>query len=129
MILLIWVFRSPRRWRQTAAFAKKRTIYFLIRSGRRLTDVEPRLSSRISIPIQNTLEYSRLLVSGVCRMGEIHEHRGGDHGSAPYTCARVPIRSGSARLLWCFESHGRNRLHNRCKHSRICKNTVKLKGK
>ena len=59
--------------------------------------IQPGLCSRISIPIQNAFEYSHLLVSGA--------HRGGDHASAPETCA-------SACLLWRFESHARNRLHN-----------------
>jgi len=59
--------------------------------------LKPGLCSRISIPIQNAFEYSHLLVSGA--------HRGGDHASAPETCA-------SACLLWRFESHARNRLHN-----------------
>ena len=51
----------------------------------------------ISIAIQNACEYSCLLVSGA--------HRGDDHASAPETCA-------STRLLWRFESHGRNQSHD-----------------
>ena len=51
----------------------------------------------LSIPIQNPCDFAHLLVSSA--------HRNNDYGCALETCA-------STRILWAFESHARNALHN-----------------
>jgi hypothetical protein len=58
----------------------------------------------LSIPIQNPFEFGHPANSGQALLVS-NAHRNDDYACALETCA-------STRILWAFESHERNALHN-----------------